>query len=245
MYTSMYLTELQVKRRIWVYLPADYAYSGKRYPVLYMQDGQNLFDVKSSFSGEWMIDEYLDSIDFAGIVIGIDNGGESRILEYNPNHTKEHGKGLGREYLHRVVTILKPFVDEHFRTLPEPENTAIAGSSMGGLITFYAGLFYPEVFGIVGVFSPSFWLVPELEEEVKKMSAPTHKKQRYFFYAGERESEDLIERVENIASLVKTQFSCEVMVHVHEKGRHTESSWRRMFPDFYQWLHGRHFDDES
>jgi predicted alpha/beta superfamily hydrolase len=203
-----------------------------------MQDGQNLFDVKTSFSGEWEIDEYLDTINFAGIVIGIDNGGDTRILEYNPNDTLEHGKGLGTEYLQRVVTILKPYVDSHFRTLTDAAHTAIAGSSMGGLISFYAGLLHPTVFGSVGVFSPSFWLVPDLEEQIQNTKRQQHKKQRYYFYAGGRESDDLVERIEGVSGLIKEKFKCNVMLHLHEKGTHSEGSWRKMFPAFYEWLYG-------
>jgi predicted alpha/beta superfamily hydrolase len=238
MYTSFYVTEFESKRRIWIYLPSDYAYSEKKYPVLYMQDGQNLFDVKTSFSGEWEIDEYLDTIDFAGIVIGIDNDGETRILEYNPNDTDAYGKGLGTEYLRRLVTILKPYVDSHFRTLPDAKHTAIAGSSMGGLISFYAGLLHPKVFGAVGVFSPSFWLVPDLEAQIKNTKQQHHKKQRYYFYAGGREREDLIERINGVSSLMEKKFKCDVTVHLHEKGTHSEASWQKMFPGFYEWLYG-------
>lgn len=236
MYTTFYITELQIKRRIWVYLPADYAYSGTHYPVLYMQDGQNLFDVKTSFSGEWGIDEYLDSVNFAGIVIGIDNGGETRILEYNPNDSNTYGKGKGREYLEVLVTILKPYVDEHFRTLPGKEHTAIAGSSMGGLISFYAGLYHPDVFGSIGVFSPSFWLVPDLEEQIGKTKAKGHSKQRYYFYAGGMESQDLVERLEGVQKLMKRKFRCKAELQVNIKGTHSEGYWRKMFPGFYEWL---------
>ncbi len=239
MYTTFYVTEHKINRRIWVYLPADYAISGKYYPVLYMQDGQNLFDVKESFSGEWGIDEYLDSIDYAGIVIGIDNGGETRILEYNPNDTEEYGKGRGGEYLHKLVTILKPYVDRHFRTLPHKEHTAIAGSSMGGLISFYAGLYHPDKFGSIGVFSPSFWLVPGLEDQISEMKSRGHSGQRFYFYAGGRESEDLPERIEMVSALVKSKFHCEVQVLLHEKGTHSEGSWQKMFPKFYNWLNKR------
>ncbi|MCU0403577.1 MAG: alpha/beta hydrolase-fold protein [Chitinophagaceae bacterium] len=236
MYTSMYLTELGVKRRIWVYLPRSYSYSEKRYPVLYMQDGQNLFNPKESFSGAWEIDQFLDSQEDAGIVIGIDNGGSKRINEYNPNNHDEYGEGLGREYLRRVVTILKPFIDERFRTLPGPEDTAIAGSSMGGLISFYGGLFHPETFGAIGVLSPSFWLVPDLESDILKFDKPTHHSQRYYFYAGGRESDDLVERVSHVHSVVQSHFQCESKLHIREKGLHSEITWNKIFPGFYRWL---------
>ncbi|MBS1657201.1 MAG: alpha/beta hydrolase [Bacteroidetes bacterium] len=236
MYTSMQITELNIKRRIWVYLPGDYAISEKNYPVLYMQDGQNLFDVKSSFSGEWQIDEYLDSIDYAGIVVGIDNGGDIRINEYNPNDSEEHGIGLGRQYLLVVVNILKPYIDKHFRTLPGPGHTAIAGSSMGGLISFYAGLFHPKIFGAVGAISPSFWLAPELISQIDKMDVEGHKNQRYFFYGGRKEGENLVELLEAVSNRMKDKFGCKVTLDISEKGTHSESSWRKMFPTFYEWL---------
>ena len=239
MYTTFYITEYNMKRRIWVYLPGDYAISDTRYPVLYMQDGQNLFDVKESFSGEWGIDEYLDSVNFAGLVIGIDNGGETRMLEYNPNDSTIYGKGRGREYLEILVNMLKPYVDEHFRTLPGKKDTAIAGSSMGGLISFYAGLFHPDVFGSIGVFSPSFWLVPELEEQIQNTKARGHSRQRYYFYAGGMETDDLVERLEAVQKLMKKKFRCKTELVVNAKGTHSESYWRKMFPGFYEWLVGR------
>jgi len=239
MYTSLYITELNIKRRIWVYLPGDYAISEKRYPVLYMQDGQNLFDVKTSFSGEWQIDEYLDTVNFAGIVVGIDNGGDLRMNEYNPNDTEEHGMGLGKIYLRIVATILKPYVDKNFRTLPGPGHTAIAGSSMGGLISFYAGLYHPKIFGAIGVISPSFWLVPNLLQQIDELPSKGHKQQRYYFYGGRKEGEQMVELIEEVSSRLKERFSCKVSVNISETGTHSESSWRKMFPDFYEWLKRR------
>lgn len=203
MYTALYITELNINRRIWVYVPGDYAITEKKYPVLYMQDGQNLFDVQTSFSGEWQIDEYLDSVNFAGLVVGIDNGGDRRINEYNPNNTEEHGIGLGRAYLNVLVTILKPYIDKNFRTIPGPGHTAIAGSSLGGLISFYAGLFYPKVFGAIGVISPSFWLVPDLLAQIDQTPAKGHEHQRYYLYGGKKEGEQMVELVEAVGSRLK------------------------------------------
>lgn len=235
MYTSMYITELQARRRIWVYLPNDYAISEKRYPVLYMQDGQNLFDINASFSGEWGVDEYLDTVDNAGIVVGIDNGGDTRINEYNPNDSEEFGKGLGREYLRRLVEILKPFVDERFRTLADVHHTAVAGSSMGGLISFYAGLYHPGVFGAVGVFSPSFWIVQDLQAQLAQMAGNGHHQQRYFFYGGEQEGEQMIERLQEVKKIMETKLKSKVTVSVNEQGTHAEWAWRKVFPEFYAW----------
>ena len=219
-----------------MYLPNDYAISTRHYPVLYMQDGQNLFDLKSSFSGEWEIDEYLDSIDFAGIVIGIDNGGETRINEYNPNDTEAFGKGLGREYLDRIVKILKPYIDKQFRTLADRDHTSVAGSSMGGLIAFYAGLYHPKVFGSVGVFSPSFWLVKNIEEQAKTVRSKFYRGQRYYFYGGGKEGENLVESLQSMAVLLQSKHHCLTTVSINEKGTHSESNWRKIFPSFYTWL---------
>ncbi|HLO82845.1 MAG TPA: alpha/beta hydrolase-fold protein [Chitinophagaceae bacterium] len=236
MYTSVVLTELQIRRRIWIYLPDDYAYSEKRYPVLYMQDGQNLFDVTTSYSGEWNIDEYLDTVEDACIVIGIDNAGDKRMHEYNPEDPVGYGRMNGRTYLDLIVKLLKPYVDEHFRTIPDQANTFIAGSSMGGLISFYAGLLYPDIFGGIGVLSPSFWLIPDLAGDIKARTSALHQFQRYFFYAGMKEGENLVDGIQVAANHMEEYGGCEVKLVIEEKGKHSESSWRKIFPVFYQWL---------
>ena len=161
--TAFPIPQLCRTRRIWVYLPKDYSISRKSYPVLYMHDGQNLFENATSYAGEWGIDETMDAFKNACIVVGIDNGGVLRMNEYNPN-TSQFGKGEGRSYLAFIVENLKPFIDKTYRTLADSRHTYMAGSSMGGLISFYAGLYYPHVFGALGIFSPSFWIVPDIRE---------------------------------------------------------------------------------
>jgi len=157
------------ERRIWVYLPPDYNQSNRRYPVLYMHDGQNLFDQATSFAGEWQVDETLERLfkekGFAIIVVGIDNGGERRIDEYSPWVNSEYGRGgEGDAYVRFIVETLKPYIDSKYRTLPN--ETGIMGSSLGGLISIYAGFKYPEVFKYVGAMSPAFWFNPEIYEFV-------------------------------------------------------------------------------
>ncbi len=225
-----------MSRRIWIYLPDDYAYSEKRYPVLYMQDGQNLFDVSTSFSGEWNIDEYLDTVDDPCIVIGIDNAGDTRINEYNPDDPAGYGRMNGKTYLEVLVKLLKPYVDDHFRTMPDQSNTFIAGSSMGGLISFYAGLLHPDVFGGIGVLSPSFWLIPDLAGDIRGRVSSLHKHQRYFFYGGMKEGLNLIDGIQDAAKLMEECGGSEVKLVIEEKGKHSESSWRKIFPVFYQWV---------
>lgn len=124
-----------------------------------MHNGQNLFEDSSSYSGEWGVDEYLDSIKLKKcIVVGIDHGGGKRMNEYCPFDHEEFGKGEGAAYVDFVAKKLKPFIDKKFRTIRGRQHTFIAGSSMGELISIYAVLRHPKVFGGAGVFSPSFWV---------------------------------------------------------------------------------------
>src|SRR6185436_17362584 len=97
-----------------LYLPKGYKQSKKRYPVLYMHDGQNLFDDSTSFSGEWKVDETLDLLENPCIVVGIDNGGLKRMNEYNPHDTEQFGKGEGHQYLEFIAKTLKPYIDKKY-----------------------------------------------------------------------------------------------------------------------------------
>ncbi len=158
---SMSIPQLGRTRRVWIYLPPDYATSGRRYPVLYMHDGQNVFDEATSYAGEWGVDETLDSLHAAGdpgiIVVAVDHGGTLRVPEYSPWPTR-FGAGEGDAYAAFLANTLKPWVDDNYRTLTDRMHTGITGSSMGGLVSFYAALKYPDVFGLAGVFSPAFWV---------------------------------------------------------------------------------------
>jgi len=245
---GFYIPQLDKKRKIRLYLPPGYKNSEKKYPVLYIQDGQNLFDTATSFSGEWEVDETLNRIyDETGqgfIVIGIDNGGEKRLDEYSPWKNSKYGGGDGAAYVDFIVKTLKPYVDKHYRTLTKKENTAIVGSSMGGLISFYAGLKYPEVFGLMGVFSPSFWFSEQSFE-----FARTHGHlitSRIFLLAGDKEGEfsDLNEisqtvlDINKMAGLLKSAglMPENILTEVIHKGRHNEKLWRDNFEDAILWL---------
>lgn len=233
--TAFPIPQLGRTRRIWIYLPAGYATARERYPVLYMHDGQNLFDEQTSFSGEWGVDEMLDSMKANCIVVGIDNGGVKRMTEYNPHDHPQQGKGEGKAYLEFVVKTLKPFIDKRYRTLKSKESTAIAGSSMGGLISMYAGLYYPTIFGSVGVLSPAFWAVPQLKTEVIQMAKRKYAGQRYFFYAGGGESNTMVTDMLQIAEWMDQHTKTTVEILVLNEGQHNEQSWGRVFPQFYRW----------
>lgn len=235
--TSFNIPQLGRTRRIWVYLPPGYASSSKKYPVLYMHDGQNLFDEATSFAGEWGVDETLDSLTNACIVVGIDNGGNKRMNEYNPNDTKDYGKGEGREYLAFIVETLKPYIDKKYRTQKDKQHTWMAGSSMGGLISFYAGLYYPDIFGGLGVFSPSFWIVPDLHEQIdEQQKKAAHAKQSYYFYAGAQESKQMVPDMQSVALQLKEQARPDIKIDINPDGKHNELTWKKIFPAFYQWL---------
>jgi predicted alpha/beta superfamily hydrolase len=152
--------QLNNRRHILVYLPPSYKQSSKHYPVLYMQDGQNLFDAATSFAGEWQVDETMEALSQEGleaIVVGIPNMGEKRLDEYSPFHQLKLGGGSGDQNLSFLMETVKKLIDKEFRTCPDREHTAIMGSSLGGFISLYGFFRYPQVFGLVSIMSPAFW----------------------------------------------------------------------------------------
>lgn len=157
---DVFSPELGNARDILVHLPASYDEGDRRYPVVYMHDGQNLFDDATSFAGAWRVDEALASLRCEGleaIVVGIPNAGDRRSDEYSPFVGVWGGGGHGDDYLRFIGETLKPLIDRDFRTLPDRDHTGTLGSSMGGLISLYALFRHPEVFGFAGVMSPSLW----------------------------------------------------------------------------------------
>lgn len=155
-------TKLGNTRDILVYLPPGYdADPDKRYPVLYMHDGQNLFDAATSFIGvEWDVDETVTRMVESGqvrplIVVGICNTSD-RVFEYTPVSDRSRGGGGGAMYADFIVNDLKPFIDQTYRTLPDRDNTGVAGSSLGGLISLYLAWSHPEIFSRVAAMSTSY-----------------------------------------------------------------------------------------
>ena len=230
--------QLKSSKKIWLYLPKSYAMSTKRYPVLYMHDAQNLFDAKTSYAGEWNIDETLDSIHAQVIIIGIEHGGDKRMEELTPFKHEKYGGGNANNYLDFIVTTLKPYVDKTYRTKTSSKNTAIFGSSLGGLVSFYAALQYPEVFGKVGCFSPAFWFN---RKEITAMTENTTSfKTKVYFLCGDNEGDDdVIRDLNSIESLVNTK-RCECKKWnkkvIVKRGQHNEKLWREGFKKAYLWL---------
>lgn len=154
---SQYLNH---ERVLYVYLPPSYITTTQSYPVLYMHDGQNLFDETLSYAGEWQVDETLENLSAEGvefIVVGIPNAEEDRAKEYTPYIHPQFGGGQGDAYLKFLVEEVKPLIDAEFRTQLDRSATGLMGSSLGGLISLYGLFQYPEVFSFAGAMSPAFW----------------------------------------------------------------------------------------
>ena len=153
-------------RDVTIYLPAGYDdRDDRRYPVLYMQDGQNLFDAHRAFvpGNHWRLQEAADvaigeRTASPMIIVGIDHAGPGRMDEYTPKKDRKHkGGGRAADYARFLLQELKPAIDEAYRTLPDAPNTAVGGSSLGGLVSLFLALCHPEVFGRAAVMSPSVW----------------------------------------------------------------------------------------
>lgn len=237
---AFYMPQLGRDRRIRVLLPLNYDSTSIDYPVLYMHDGQNLFSAAESFAGEWEVDEALANFESEGytgcIIVAVDNGGQYRISEYTPWSNPEYGGGEGSQYIDFIVQTLKPYVDEHFRTLPDRANTGIMGSSLGGLISYYAGIKYPGIFSKVGVFSPSFWFTNDIYGFTE---AQTHDvAQRFYFLAGGQESNTLDAEVDSMISTMENiGFQPEEIKYKFvPEGEHSEWFWAQEFPDAFEWL---------
>ncbi len=238
--TEFNMPQLNRTRRVWIYLPPNYNSTSNSYPVMYMQDAQNIFDAYTSFSGEWEVDEALNTLfaqgDLGAIVVGIDNGGGNRINEYSPWVNASYGGGQGDAYATFLVETLKPYIDSNYRTKQGRENTGIMGSSMGGLISFYTAIEHQDIFSKVGVFSPSFWFSNEVYNHVQ--STGKQADMCFYFLAGEQESATMVSNIESmITTLDNAGFQPnEHTFLTHADGQHSEWYWRREFPAAYQWL---------
>lgn len=234
------MPQLGRTRRIWIYLPPDYEASSLSYPVLYMHDGQNLFDDSTSFAGEWHVDETLNDLATGGakvpIVVGIENSGEFRIAEYTPWPHPVYGGGDGDLYMEFIVETLKPYVDANYRTLPERESTAIMGSSLGGLISHYGALKYQEVFSKAGIYSPSYWFSDSVWQFTRE--AGHRQPMRLYMMCGGAEGQGTINNMTDMQdSLLAIGFpENELSLTVIPGGEHNETLWSSDFGAAYQWL---------
>ena len=250
--TAFQMPQLGRTRRVWLYLPPGYATSTGTYPVLYLHDGQNVFDAATSFAGEWGVDETLDSLHAASdsgvIVVAVDNGGADRMNEYQPWRSTDprYGGGEGARYVDFLVLTLKPYIDAHYRTRPDRANTGIGGSSLGGIISFYAALQDPDVFGRVLVFSAPFFFEPQLFA-MARAYRPRASATRFYFDTGLDEGATELglphrAMARSLQAMVDTLAAAGVDTAAHVRallpadGAHSEWFWRREFPAAYRFL---------
>ena len=235
---SIEAPQLKTTKQIWVYLPKSYDTSKKKYPVIYMHDAQNLFDASTSYAGEWSVDETLDNLNAQVIVIGIEHGNDKRMDELTPFKNYNYGGGNADNYLDFIVKILKPKIDSTYRTKTTAKNTAIFGSSLGGLVSFYAALKYPQVFGKVGCFSPSLWF--NRKEITEMMEKTATFKTKIYFLCGDNEGDDDVIKDLNAIELLVNLKRCECKKQnkkiIVSGGQHNEKLWREGFGNAYLWL---------
>ncbi len=232
------IPQLGAKRKISALLPHDYDQSDKLYPVLYLQDGQNLFNPMAPY-GDWAIDKSLTHLSEKGlggvIIIAVDHGEEDRTKEYLPYDHNKFGKGQGDCYVEFLKDKLIPYVNNHYRVSTVQEHTGIGGSSMGGLISLYAGLKEPSVFGKMMIFSPSLWLSEEIYKDAEQFQ-PENNSQLYL-YAGGKESEAHLPNIRRLESILKNKNDYQLNVSVNFDGQHGEYYWGQEFPNAIKWLY--------
>ena len=236
--TAFYMPQLDRHRRIWIYLPPDYLESNRYYPVIYMHDGQNVFDAETSFAGEWRVDETLDRLfskgDSGAIVVAIDNGGSLRTAEYTPWRNPQYGGGEGKAYIDFIVHTLKPHIDSTYRSKKNAANTGLIGSSLGGLISTYGALIYPNTFGKIGAFSPAYWINREIFDLANDFNPQDST--RIYQLAGSKESISIVANTWDMHKRLSTIMDQDVYTLEQADGQHSEWFWAREFEDCYLWL---------
>ena len=229
-----------------VYLPPGYDEElERRYPVLYMQDGQNLFDEATSFSGEWHLDDAAEQAIGAGlvaplIIVGIYNAGAYRIDEYTPTRdSAKRAGGNADRYGRMLVEELKPFIDAEYRTLPSARDSGIGGSSLGGLVSLYLALKYSGIFWNVAVLSPSVWW--DNRFIVRRVRAlHTAPPLRIWLSTGTAEGEGVVAGARRVRdALVAKGWVPGDTLHYEEieGARHTESAWAAIAPAMLHFLY--------
>lgn len=234
--------------RIWL-PPGYYSKNKKRYPVFYLHDGQNLFKGGPSFipNQAWNVDTAALALIAKGeiapiIIVGIDNAAGERLNEYTPTENpKFKGSGNGDKYGKFLVEELKPFVDSHYRTLKDARNTALGGSSLGGLISLHLGLSYPKTFGKLAVLSPSIWWDDSvILHRVQKMT--TRPKLKIWLDMGTKEGDGMLMPARKLQSifLVKGwKENADLHYFEAEGAGHNEKAWSERFPIVLKFLFGK------
>ena len=228
------------KRRAYAYLPDDYDLTERRYPVLYMFDGHNLFsDSEATYGKSWGLSDYLDRTRTPLIVAAVEcnHEGNERLSEYSPvDFTFKNGefiKGKGKKYMDWLVGTFKPYIDENLRTLPDREHTAVAGSSMGGLMTLFAVAKYNKYFSKGAALSPSLWAYGTNLVEFIEKSRFASDTVLYMDY-GSKEFDKAGRAKKNFGAATEALIGKGVNLtsRIIPEGTHCEASWERQIPVF-------------
>jgi predicted alpha/beta superfamily hydrolase len=238
---------LAAERDVIVYLPPGYEEPGERtYPVLYMHDGQNLFDPATAFAGRtWQVREHADAAIEAGevepvVIVGIYNTGDKRLAEYTHERDWQRGGGDAVLYGRLITEELMPWIAGQYRVRTEREFTGLAGSSLGGLVTLYLGLRHAERFGRLAVMSPSvWWNHKSILGYVNERAPQIWEKPRFWLDVGEQEGKRTVQDVELLARRLKANgWEPGRNLHVEKapEGRHDEDSWAARVRMMLGWL---------
>lgn len=231
-----------------VYLPPDYNSDlERRYAVLYLHDGQNLFDAATAFAGnEWGLDELAEELIRNKeiqplILVGIYNAGVKRVAEYTHVQDPRGRGGRAKAYAKLIIEDLKPFIDSEYRTLTDVANTGLGGSSLGGLVTLYLGLHFPETFGKLIVMSPSVWWANRaILREIRKLRSKSE--QKIWLDIGTREGQNPAASVKNTedlrdALIAKGWQAGRDLCFVEDEGAgHDEKAWGHRMRDALKFL---------
>ena len=234
-----------MERRAYIYLPESYETQTDRYyPVMYMFDGHNVFfDEDATFGKSWGMAKFMDETRKELIIVGIEcnHEGNCRLQEYSPvtfeNSTLGKIKGRGNTYMNWLTKTMKPYIDAHYRTLPDRKNTIICGSSMGGLMALYGACVYNHVFQRAACLSPSLWVAPG---KVLEMVARAHIRRDTCIYM-DYGSEEMFNHAANAEALISTSHllltkRVNLALRIVPGGSHCEAAWERQIPIFMDCL---------
>jgi predicted alpha/beta superfamily hydrolase len=237
---------LRNQRDLIVYLPPGYdEQPDRRFPVLYLHDGQNLFDGATSFipGMDWHVGQTADQSICAGavaplIIVGMYNT-KARIREYTPTHVPKLGGGRADRYAKFLIEEVKPFIEREYRTLSGPEKTGIGGSSLGGLVSLYLGLKLPHIFGRLAALSPSVWWNQRLMHRFAA-SADVRPRPSIWLDIGTREGPRIVQDVEQFRDVLLQkgwQLGRDLHFERVEGAEHNEAAWAQRVGPFLHFLY--------
>jgi len=238
---------LRNQRDLIVYLPPCYhEQPQRRFPVLYMHDGQNLFDGATSFvpGMDWHVGHTADDFILTGavqplIIVGIYNVGKVRINEYTPTKAPRLGGGRADRYAKFLIQEVMPFIHQEYRALPDPRLTGMGGSSLGGLLSLYLGLKHPQIFGRLAALSPSVWWNQRVIHRFAT-AAPVEPRPRIWLDIGTKEGPRIVPDVEQFRDILLQkgwQLGKDLSYQRIEGAEHNEAAWAQRVGPFLQFLY--------